>query len=77
MKTNYRVWLTAEPSRVTDPPELIGATYHETDARRITAKALGQDSLRGLAKANTESGVRFYAPGADDQSGSSVEIERV
>lgn len=70
----YKVLYTADPSQVTDSPELVATTHNERDARRAAAKALGCDSLRGLAQTPTEQGVSYYAPGADDYDGASVEI---
>jgi len=46
----------------------------ERAARRAAAAALGCDSLRGLAQAPTERGVLYYAPAADDDDGTSVEL---
>lgn len=68
-----RVYLTADPSRVTERPVLIAAGRARA-CRRAAAQHLGCASLRGLAQAATERGVRYYAAGATDDDGASVEI---
>lgn len=68
-----RAYLTADPARVTDAPECICAGT-ERECRRAAVDALGVDTLRGLRQSPTERGVRYYAPGADDYDGASVEV---
>jgi hypothetical protein len=68
-----RAYLTDPASRVTESPRLV-AEGTEREVRRAAAKALGVDTLRGLAQAPTDRGVRYYAPGADDHGGASVEV---
>lgn len=49
-------------------------TGDEKKARREAASILGRTSLRGLKQAATERGVRYYEPGADDETGTTVEV---
>lgn len=70
----WSVWLTEEPSRVTDRPQLIGRYQGERAARRAAAGALGVRTLRGLTQAPTDEGTRYYGPGADDYQGPSAEV---
>jgi len=55
-------------------PELVGRYGFERAARKAAAAALGRQNLRGLAQAQTPDGSMYYAPGADDEYGASVEI---
>jgi len=66
-------YLTNDPQRVTDAPTLI-AVGDDRTCRHAAARALGQATLRGLAQAPTDAGTRYYAPGADDDTGTSVEV---
>jgi hypothetical protein len=68
-----RAYLTEDPTRVTESPRLV-AEGTERDVRRAAAKTLGVDTLRGLVQTPTDRGVRYYAPGADDHDGASVEV---
>lgn len=45
-------------------------SYCPRTAKRIAAKAIGVRSLRGLLSIGT----RFYAPGASDTTGCSVDV---
>ena len=44
------------------------------DGMRAAAAALGRSNLRGLAQVPTTRGTRYYAPGASDYEGESVEV---
>lgn len=64
-----------DPRRVTDAAEVVYRGSDLREARRAAAAALGQRTLRGLSQAPTERGTVYYAPGANDNEGSSVEVQ--
>jgi len=63
---------------LTDPAHNTKSVVYEGTARkeglRAAAAALGRSNLRGLAQVPTARGTRYYAPGASDYRGESVEV---
>ena len=61
-----------------DPLRNEGKVVYEGTARkeglRAAAAALNRNNLRGLAQVPTTRGTRYYAPGASDYEGESVEV---
>jgi len=62
----------ADPTRNARKVVYKGTAWRE--GLRAAAAALGRSNLRGLAQVPTARGTRYYAPGADDYGGESVEV---
>jgi hypothetical protein len=69
-----RVYYDADHSMPTEPADLVWRGTSEREARRVAAKCLSVQTLRGLATAPTTGGVRYYGVGSSDTDGQSVEI---